>query len=46
MTILVAKALHHISHERNERILHLFQILIMRRPGKFSRQDHDLLSSD
>ncbi len=34
MAILVAKALHLISPGRNERILHLFQMLIMHRPGK------------
>jgi hypothetical protein len=34
MTILIAKALHRISSERNERILYLFQMLIMHRPGK------------
>ncbi|CAF3398891.1 unnamed protein product [Rotaria socialis] len=33
MAIFVAKALHHISVERNEHILHLFQMLIMRRPA-------------
>lgn len=33
MAILVAKALHHISSERNEKILHLFQMLIIHQPG-------------
>ncbi|CAF0802751.1 unnamed protein product [Rotaria sordida] len=33
MVILVAKALHHISLERHEHILHLFQMLIMHRPA-------------
>ena len=31
MTILIAKALHLISTQRNERIFHLFQMLIMHR---------------
>ncbi|CAF0871759.1 unnamed protein product [Rotaria sp. Silwood1] len=33
MAILVAKVFHHISHEHNEYILHLFQMLIMHRPA-------------
>ncbi|CAF0867411.1 unnamed protein product [Adineta ricciae] len=33
MTILLAKALHRISSEYNERILHLFQMLIIHRPS-------------
>lgn len=37
MAILIAKALHLISSERNERILYLFQMLIMHRPGKFRK---------
>ncbi|CAF3843790.1 unnamed protein product [Adineta steineri] len=32
MTILVAKVLHRVSSERNERILHIFQMLIMHQP--------------
>jgi tetratricopeptide (TPR) repeat protein len=33
MAILVAKILHLLSPERNQRILHLFQMLIIHRPG-------------
>jgi len=46
MAILLAKALHLISPKRNERILHLFQMLIMHRPGNCSRFGPDLLSCD
>ncbi len=38
MAILVAKVLHLLSPKRNERILHLFQMLIMHRPGNLSDQ--------
>ena len=33
MIILVAKILHSIASERNDRILNLFQVLIVHRPG-------------
>ncbi len=38
MAILVAKVLHLLSPKRNERILYLFQMLIMHRPGNLSDQ--------